>query len=170
MTRVLFEAELLDLEDTGAAEPWVAARERAFIAEAVEFDGTNVFITNNSTTPTRKTVAFTDSTITSGQIANGTITSAMIASGAVGSTQLASGLTLGGTTSGTFSGSGAALTALNATQLTTGTVADARLNGAGREGRAPGADEDAGLLETREISPDLAPRGQRSRGPRPADR
>ncbi|MCE9518651.1 MAG: tail fiber domain-containing protein, partial [Verrucomicrobia bacterium] len=81
---------------------------------AVEFDGTNVFVTNNSGTPTRKTLAFTDSTISAAQIANGSITSTMlapnavqsgnIAAGAVGSSQLASGLTLGGTTTGTFSG------------------------------------------------------------------
>lgn len=56
---------------------------------SIEFDGTNLYLTNNSATPTRKTIAFTDSTI---------------ASGAVGSSQLASGLTLGGTTTGTFSG------------------------------------------------------------------
>jgi hypothetical protein len=56
---------------------------------SVEFDGTNLFLTNNAGSPTRKTLAFTDSTI---------------ANGAVGSSQLASGLTLGGTTTGTFSG------------------------------------------------------------------
>jgi hypothetical protein len=56
---------------------------------SVEFDGTNLYLTNNSGSPTRKTIAFTDS---------------MLASGAVGSNQLASGLTLGGTTTGTFSG------------------------------------------------------------------
>jgi hypothetical protein len=56
---------------------------------SVEFDGTNLFLTNNAGSPTRKTIAFTDSTI---------------ANGAVGSSQLASGLTLGGTTTGTFSG------------------------------------------------------------------
>jgi hypothetical protein len=61
---------------------------------AVEFDGTNVFVTNNSANPTRKTVAFTDSTIAAAQISDGTLTSA----------KLASNLTLGGTTSGTFSG------------------------------------------------------------------
>jgi hypothetical protein len=62
---------------------------------AVEFDGTNVFVTNNSASPTRKTVAFTDSTIAAAQITDGSITSA----------KLTSNLTLGGTTSGTFSGS-----------------------------------------------------------------
>jgi hypothetical protein len=61
---------------------------------ALEFDGTNVFVTNNSASPTRKTVAFTDSTIAAAQITDGTITSA----------KLTSNLTLGGTTSGTFSG------------------------------------------------------------------
>jgi hypothetical protein len=61
---------------------------------AVEFDGTNVFVTNNSASPTRKTVAFTDSIVSSTQIATGTVNSA----------HLASGLTLAGTTTGTFSG------------------------------------------------------------------
>jgi len=61
---------------------------------ALEFDGTNLFVTNNSASPTRKTVAFTDSTIAATQITDGTITSA----------KLTSNLTLGGTTSGTFSG------------------------------------------------------------------
>jgi hypothetical protein len=56
---------------------------------AVEFDGTNLYLTNNSGSLTRKTIAFTDSTI---------------ANGAVGTSQLASGLTLAGTTTGTFSG------------------------------------------------------------------
>ena len=56
---------------------------------SVEFDGTHLFLTNNSASPSRKTIAFTDSAL---------------ASGAVGSSQLASGLTLGGTTTGTFSG------------------------------------------------------------------
>lgn len=56
---------------------------------SIEFDGTNLYLTNNSATPTRKTIAYTDS---------------VIANGAVGSSQLASGLTLGGTTTGTFSG------------------------------------------------------------------
>lgn len=51
---------------------------------AVEFDGTNLFLTNNSGTPTRKTIAFTDSAITNAQIP--------------------ANLTLGGTTTGTFSG------------------------------------------------------------------
>ncbi len=58
---------------------------------AVEFDGTNLFLTNDSGSPTRKTIAFTDSTISAGQIANGTITGAMLANGAVGSAQLAAG-------------------------------------------------------------------------------
>ncbi|MDB6005465.1 MAG: hypothetical protein JWR15_2452, partial [Prosthecobacter sp.] len=43
--------------------------------------------------------------ITATSLASGSVTSTQIASGAVGSTQLASGLTLGGTTTGTFSGS-----------------------------------------------------------------
>ena len=72
---------------------------------AVEFDGTNLYLTNNSATPTRKTIAYTDS---------------VIASGAVGSSQLAAGLTLGGTTTGSFSGplSGNATTATSATGFT----------------------------------------------------
>jgi hypothetical protein len=72
---------------------------------AVEFDGTNLYLTNNSATPTRKTIAYTDSAI---------------ASGAVGSSQLAAGLTLGGTTTGSFSGplSGNATTATSATGFT----------------------------------------------------
>ena len=56
---------------------------------SVEFDGTNLYLTNNYGNPTRKTIAFTDS---------------KLAPGAVGSNQLASGLTLSGTTTGTFSG------------------------------------------------------------------
>ena len=63
-----------------------------------------------------------------GYIADGSVSSAALASGAVTSAKLASGLTLGGTTIGTFSGSGAALTALNAGNVSTGTVADLRLS------------------------------------------
>ena len=70
---------------------------------SVEFDGTNLFLTNNSGSPTRKTLAFTDSTI---------------ANGAVGSSQLASGLTLGGTTTGTFSGNVTGNVTGNATTAT----------------------------------------------------
>ena len=78
---------------------------------SVEFDGTNLFLTNNSGSPTRKTLAFTDSTI---------------ANGAVGSSQLASGLTLGGTTTGTFSGNvtGNATTATTATNFTGALLGD----------------------------------------------
>ncbi|PAW69754.1 MAG: hypothetical protein B9S35_15890, partial [Opitutia bacterium Tous-C5TDCM] len=77
----------------------------AAVFGAVEFDGTNLYLTNNSASPTRKTIAYTDS---------------VIASGAVGSSQLAAGLTLGGTTTGTFSGplSGNATTATSATNFT----------------------------------------------------
>jgi hypothetical protein len=72
---------------------------------SIEFDGTNLYLTNNSATPTRKTIAYTDS---------------VIANGAVGSSQLASGLTLGGTTTGTFSGplAGNATTATSAISFT----------------------------------------------------
>ena len=71
----------------------------------MEFDGTNLYLTNNSASPTRKTLAFTDSAI---------------ANGAVGSSQLASGLTLAGTTTGTFSGplTGNATTATSAVSFT----------------------------------------------------
>ena len=77
----------------------------AAVFGAVEFDGTNLYLTNNSASPTRKTLAFTDSAI---------------ANGAVGSSQLASGLTLGGTTTGTFSGplTGNATTATSAVSFT----------------------------------------------------
>lgn len=71
---------------------------------AVEFDGTNLFITNNSESPSRKTVAFMDSTITTAQLEDASVTTAKLASGAIGSAQLASGLTLGGTTTGSFNG------------------------------------------------------------------
>ena len=49
---------------------------------------------------------------TASTVADGAITAGKIAPGAVGSAQLASGLTLAGTTIGTFSGSGAALTGI----------------------------------------------------------
>jgi hypothetical protein len=83
----------------------------AAVFGAVEFDGTNLYLTNNSASPTRKTIAYTDSAI---------------ASGAVGSSQLAAGLTLGGTTTGTFSGplSGNATTATSATSFTGSLLGD----------------------------------------------
>jgi hypothetical protein len=62
------------------------------------------------------------------QLAASAVQSANIAAGAVTSVQLASGLTLGGTTTGTFSGSGAALANLNAGSVSSGTLADARLS------------------------------------------
>lgn len=58
---------------------------------AFEFDGTNLFVTNNSTSPTRKTVAFTDTPLVNAQIADGAVTAAKLATGAVGSAQLALG-------------------------------------------------------------------------------
>jgi N-acetylneuraminic acid mutarotase len=58
---------------------------------AVEFDGTNVFVTSNSGNPTRKTVAFTDTPLVNAQIADGSVTAAKLAAGAVGSAQLAPG-------------------------------------------------------------------------------
>ena len=50
-------------------------------------------------------------------VVDGAITSEKIATGAVGNTQLASGLTLGGTTSGTFSGDGSGLTNIPASAI-----------------------------------------------------
>ena len=55
---------------------------------AMEFNGTNLFLTNNSATPTRKTIAFTDSNIT-GTAANVSGTVA-IANGGTGATTAAS--------------------------------------------------------------------------------
>lgn len=52
-----------------------------------------------------------------------------IADQAVGSLQLAPDLTLNGITTGLFSGNGSALTGLNATNLTVGTISSARLPG-----------------------------------------
>ena len=66
--------------------------------------------------------------ITGPKLADGAVSTAKLNNNAVDSTKLASGLTLGGTTVGTFSGSGAALTGLNATNLATGTVSDALLS------------------------------------------
>ena len=60
-------------------------------------------------------------------IKDNAITTAKIATGAVGSSQLGSNLTLGGTTTGTFNGSGAALTSISATNITTGTLPQAQL-------------------------------------------
>ena len=60
-----------------------------------------------------------DGAITTAKIATGAVGTASIANGAVGSTQLGSGLTLAGTTTGTFSGSlnGNASTATSATNF-----------------------------------------------------
>jgi len=55
---------------------------------AMEFNGTNLFITNNSATPTRKTIAYTDSTIT-GSAANVTGIVA-VANGGTGASTAAS--------------------------------------------------------------------------------
>ena len=77
------------------------------------------------------TVSVAAGAIGTTQLATGAVQSANIAAGAVGNSQLASGLTLGGTTSGTFSGNGAALTnlavanligQLSGTQLANGVV------------------------------------------------
>lgn len=46
---------------------------------AVEFDGTNLYLTNNSGSPTRKTLAFTDTTIGTEQITDGSVTTAKLA-------------------------------------------------------------------------------------------
>jgi formylglycine-generating enzyme required for sulfatase activity len=94
----------------------------------VEFDGTNLFLTTNDAFPTRKTIAFTDSAITSGQIPDAAIIASKLATGAVGSSQLASDLTLGGLTTGTFTGTftgalnGAATTAGSFTGSLSGDV------------------------------------------------
>ena len=90
----------------------------------VEFDGTNLFLTTNDASPTRKTIAFTDSAITSGQIPDAAITAPKLATGAVGSFQLASDLILGGLTTGTFTGTlnGAATTAGSFTGSLSGDV------------------------------------------------
>ncbi len=90
---------------------------------AVEFDGTNVFVTNNSANPTRKTIAFTDTPLVNAQIADGSVTSAKIANGSIGSAQLAAG------------------------------AVTANLNSAGQSGVASGglvlsATENAALIET----------------------
>ena len=90
---------------------------------AVEFDGTNVFVTNNSASPTRKTIAFTDTPLVNAQIADGSVTSAKIANGSIGSAQLAAG------------------------------AVTANLNSAGQSGVASGglvlsATENAALIET----------------------
>lgn len=58
---------------------------------AVEFDGSNLFVTTNSTAPVRKTLAFTDSPINAAQIADGAITSAKLAAGAAAANLNASG-------------------------------------------------------------------------------
>jgi N-acetylneuraminic acid mutarotase len=49
---------------------------------AVEFDGTNVFVTNNSANPTRKTLAFTDTPLVNAQIADGSVSAAKLSAGA----------------------------------------------------------------------------------------
>ncbi len=46
---------------------------------AVEFDGTNLYLTNNSGSPTRKTLAFTDTTIGTEQLNDGSVTTAKLA-------------------------------------------------------------------------------------------
>ena len=72
-------------------------------------------------------VAAVGYTFMADNIKDGAITMPKLATGAVGSTQLASGLTLSGTTTGTFSGSGAALTSISASNVTTGTLPQAQL-------------------------------------------
>ena len=68
-----------------------------------------------------------DGAVTSAKLGTGAVGATNIANGAVGSTQLASGLTLAGITAGTFSGGGSALTSLNASNITTGTLPAAQL-------------------------------------------
>ncbi len=71
----------------------------------------------------------TDGAITSAKLANGAVTNAAIGFGAVGTSQLQTGLNLGGTTTGIFSGNGASLTSLNATNIGSGTILNARTTG-----------------------------------------
>ena len=109
---------------------------------AVEFDGTNVFVTNNSTSPTRKTVAFTDTIISASQIADGSVTSAKLANGSIGSAQLAVNA---------VQADKIASGAVGAAQLATGAAA-ANLNSAGQSGVPSGglvlsATENAALIE-----------------------
>lgn len=70
--------------------------------------------------------------ISGGQISSNSISTTQLAPAAVISDRLASNLTLSGTTtgtfSGTFSGNGAGLTALDGSQVNTGTIADGRLS------------------------------------------
>jgi hypothetical protein len=58
-----------------------------------------------------------DGAVTSTKLGSGAVTNAAIGFGAVGTSQLQSGLNLGGTTTGIFSGNGAALTNLNVTSV-----------------------------------------------------
>jgi len=58
---------------------------------AMEFDGSNLFITINNAVPARKTLAFTDTAISANQIAHGTITGAMLA-GSIDVTTLNTGV------------------------------------------------------------------------------
>ena len=91
-------------------------------------DGTNGF---QQLTPDQRLAPngyLPDGAVSSTAISSGAITSEKIAGGAVGGTQLAPGLTLGGTTLGTFSGNGGALSGLTATNIASGTLADARLS------------------------------------------
>ena len=65
--------------------------------------------------------------VTNADIVNGTIKGKKLKAGTVTGTQLGANLTLGGTTTGAFAGSGAGLTALDSAQLT-GAIPDARLS------------------------------------------
>jgi hypothetical protein len=68
--------------------------------------------------------------VQSANIADGAVGAGQLAAGAVGSPQLAADLAIGGTmAAAAFSGGGAGLTNLDAGQLSTGTVPDARLSG-----------------------------------------
>jgi N-acetylneuraminic acid mutarotase len=91
---------------------------------AVEFDGTNVFVTNNSASPTRKTIAFTDTPLVNAQIADGSVTSAKIANGSIGSINLAANAVQAGNI---------ATGAVGSTQLASGAAA-ANLNASGQTG------------------------------------
>ena len=131
-------AAFLDEED--AAE---GGRTRASATAPIGNFVTNADIVNNSIKGKKLRAASVTGaklaleTVTSANILDGTITNADlsasftfpgVANGSIGTQQLAADLTLGGTTTGTFTGSGAGLTLLNASQLASGAVPDGRLS------------------------------------------
>ena len=116
------------LGDTSIANMTVAVPSSVFTNSDVRLrvwfnDGTHG---SQLLTPDQR-IATVGYTFMADNIKDGAITTAKIATGAVGSSQLGSNLTLTGTTTGTFSGSGSTLTSLNATNITTGTLPAAQL-------------------------------------------